>query len=89
MTLLGDPFVKVRNQNLSCTTNITLTSFDNSNNSNLHIYRASQSINITGSYEIPFGATLILDAPNVYIDTTFNCPLGATLKIKNDGCKIN
>lgn len=87
MVILGDPMLQL-NKDISykCQDTINITSFDFSNQSNLHYYRANQTINVD-NYVIPVGTHVIFDAPNVNLGTNFICPLGATFEIRNKGCQ--
>lgn len=91
MTIIGDPLVNFYHcTNSTCEEYIELNSYGNSS-SPLSYNLASGKIVIPqeGVYSIPVGKHCILNAPTVEIDGHFECPLGATLEIINEGCQAN
>lgn len=91
LTIIGDPLVNFYHcTNSTCEDYIELTSYGNSS-SPLSYNLASEKIVIPseGSYSIPVGKHCILNAPTVEIDGPFECPLGATMEILNEGCQAN
>lgn len=89
MTLLGDPTLFLKHRvSQYCVSNLTLTSFPSSNESNLVLYRAENSITITENFVIPIGVHVIFDAPNVVFSPGFSCPVGATFETRSEGCEL-
>ena len=86
MTIIGDPFVKLAGFDDACADTLELQSFTDSIQSNLHYYKASQKIIVSGNYQIPVGTKVILDAPIVELAPSFICPVGAKLEIRQNGC---
>lgn len=85
LSILGDPMITF-NWGVNCPDTIILDSYDDTNLSNLQIYRAASYIQVEDNYHIPYGKEVILDAPSVRLSPSFVCPLGASLKIINNGC---
>ena len=89
MTILGDPIIDFRHEvSNKCVNNLVLTSFPSNNTSNLVLYKAGNSITVSGNYIIPQGVHVIFDAPNVIFDCNFTCPLGASFETRNEGCEL-
>ena len=89
MVLLGDPTIDFRHEVSNiCTNNLVLTTFPTNNSSNLIIYKAAQSISVSGNFVIPQGVHVVFDAPQVSFDDTFYCPLGATFETRSEGCEL-
>ena len=89
MTILGDPIIDTRYKvSNKCVNSLILTEFPNENSSNLVIYKAGSSINVSGSFVIPQGVHVVFDAPTVTLESTFSCPLGASFEIRNEGCEL-
>lgn len=91
LTIVGDPLVNFYHYtNSTCEEYIELNSYGNSS-SPLSYNLASGKIVIPqeGVYSIPVGKHCILNASTVEIDGPFECPLGATLEILNEGCQDN
>lgn len=91
LTIVGDPLVNFYHcTNSTCEEYIELNSYGNSS-SPLSYNLASGKIVIPqeGAYSIPSGKHCILNAPTVEINGPFECPLGATLEILNEGCRYN
>ena len=88
LSILGDPLVMLKNNNSdTCLDSIYLSTYDTSNSSNIQIYRASNLITVGNNYQIPVGKHVIIDAPKVNISPYFKCPLGASIEVRNNGCK--
>ena len=87
LVILGDPMIQLNNSPYSCVDTINLTLFDHTDESNLHYFRAANTINVNGTFSIPIGIHVIFDAPNVNINQNFICPIGATFEIRNFGCE--
>ena len=89
MTILGDPTIflghKVSNV---CVENLSLTIFPSDNLSNLVIYKAGTSINVSGDFAIPQGVHVIFDAPVITFGHGFTCPVGASFETRNEGCEL-
>ena len=87
--ILGDPTIYYRH-NVSdyCTDNLVLSQFPVNNHSNILLYRASQSIHVTGSFHIPQGVHVVFDAPKVSFDPGFSLIKGATIETRNEGCEL-
>ena len=89
MTLLGDPTINFRHQvNDVCVENLTLTAFPSDNHSNLVLFKAGNSINISENFEIPNGVHVIFDAPVVTFSNNFSCPFGSSFETRNEGCEL-
>lgn len=89
MTILGDPTIRLGHKVSDvCVNNLSLTSFPTSNTSNLVIYKAGTSINVSGNFIIPQGVHVIFDAPTVTFDQCFTCPVGASFETRNEGCEL-
>ena len=89
MTILGDPTIYLGHKVSDvCTNNLSLTSFPTNNTSNLVIYKAGTSINVSGNFIIPQGVHVIFDAPMVTFDPCFTCPVGASFETRNEGCEL-
>lgn len=92
LTIIGDPLVNFYHcTNETCRDHLTLTSY-NSSNSPLTYHLTSESINVSpasGSFSIPVGDHCILNSPSVQIEGLFECPLGSSLEIQNEGCQPN
>jgi hypothetical protein len=92
LTIIGDPLVNFYHcTNSTCQDHLTLLSYNNSN-SPLSYYLTSESINVSplfGAFTIPSGDHCILNAPTVHINGQFECPLGSSLEILNEGCQQN
>ena len=90
MSILGDPMAMLKYQNDNdCPDSIMLNCFDNLNHSNVQYYRAKTNITVENAYIVPSGIKVILDAPQVCINPSFVCPIGASFEIRNKGCVIN
>ncbi len=90
LTIIGDPFVMMKYNTITiCQDVLTLSSFDNSNPSKLHYYRAQERIEVGGNYVIPVGKHVIFDAPEVVFLSGFQCPVGATFETRTEGCICN
>lgn len=46
-------------------------------------------ISILIPFTIPTGDHCILNSPTVHISGQFECPLGSSLEIQNEGCQQN
>lgn len=58
----------------------------------MNIPESNESINVSplfGAFTIPTGDHCILNAPTVHISGQFECPLGSSLEILNEGCQQN
>ena len=89
MTILGDPIIDFRyNVSNKCVNNLVLTSFPSDNSSNLVVYKAGNSITVSGNFVIPQGVHVVFDAPTVVFDNNFTCPLGASLETRHEGCEL-
>ena len=89
MTILGDPLIDTRYKVTNkCVNSLILTAFPSENSSNLVIYKAGISINVSGNFVIPQGVHVVFDAPTVTLESTFSCPLGASFEIRNEGCEL-
>ena len=87
LSILGDPMIILNNNIIeSCQDTLILNNYDTSLESNIQIYKASKCIIIGGNFHIPFGKTIIVDAPSVNIAPEFYCPIGASFEIRNNGC---
>ncbi len=92
MSIIGDPMVNFYHcMNDRCDSQITLSTFDNSNSSPVRYFLAKDNITINPSstYVIPSGKHVIFNAPNVDIIKNFECELGGTFEIVNEGCESN
>lgn len=92
MSIIGDPMVNFYHcMNDRCDSQITLSTFDNSNSSPVRYFLAKDNITINPSstYVIPSGKHVIFNAPNVDIIKNFECELGGTFEIINEGCESN
>lgn len=89
MSILGDPTIYYRH-NVSdyCTDNLVLSQYPINNQSNLVLYRASQSIHVTGGFHIPQGVHVVFDAPKVSFAPGFSLVKGATVETRNEGCEL-
>ncbi len=92
LTIIGDPLVNFFHcTNNTCIDHLTLTSYDSAN-SPLSYYLTSESILVspsTGWFAIPQGDHCILNSPSVLIKGSFECPIGSSLEILNEGCMQN
>ena len=92
LTIIGDPLVNFFHcTNSTCIDHLTLTSYDSAN-SPLSYYLTSESILVspsTGWFAIPQGDHCILNSPSVLIEGSFECPIGSSLEILNEGCMQN
>ncbi|MBQ8593241.1 MAG: hypothetical protein IJ467_02975 [Bacteroidaceae bacterium] len=89
MTILGDPTINLRHEVRNfCESELTLNSFPDDNQSNLIMYKAAQSIYVSGQFIIPEGVHVIFDAPEVVFGDNFSCPIGASFETRNEGCKL-
>ena len=89
MVLLGDPAIDLRHDVSDvCEENLQLTYFPSNNQSNLIMYKAESSIHVSGSFVIPQGVHVIFDAPEVILDSSFNCPVGASFETRSEGCEL-
>ena len=89
MVLLGDPTINFRHEVSNvCTNNLVLNTFPTNNCSNLIIYKAAQSISVSGNFVIPQGVHVVFDAPQVSFADTFNCPIGASFETRSEGCEL-
>jgi len=92
LSIIGDPLVNLYHcMNSRCNYQITLNSFDNSNPSPIRYYLAKDKITINSgvNFKIPSGKHVIFNAPNVDIIKNFECELGGSYEIINEGCKSN
>jgi hypothetical protein len=92
LSIIGDPMVNFYHcMNERCNSQIILNSFDNSNLSPIRYFLAKDNITIDtdSNYLIPTGKHVILNAPIVDIIQNFECDLGGTFEIINEGCKSN
>lgn len=92
LSIIGDPMVNFYHcMNDRCTNQVTLSDFDNSNPSPVRYYLAKDKITINSNtiYKIPSGKYVIFSAPDVDIQKNFECELGGSYKIINEGCKSN
>lgn len=89
MTILGDPTILLRHKVSDvCVNNLILTSYPIDNMSNLVMFKASESINVSSNFIIPQGVHVIFDAPQIIFDTGFSCPTGASFETRNEGCEL-
>ena len=89
MTIIGDPTINFRhNVNSICVNNLSLSSFPESNHSNLVLFKAGECITVSGNFIIPNGVHVIFDAPTVILSPDFECPLGASFETRNEGCEL-
>lgn len=84
MTILGDPTIYLwHDVSDILVSEISLNSFPNDDNSNLVLFKAKERIHVEGGFSIPVGVHVIFEAPEILIDSDFNCPLGATFELRN------
>lgn len=89
MTLLGDPTIDFRHQVSDvCVQNLLLTTYPANDTSNLVLFKAGNSITVSGEFVIPVGVHVIFDAPQIIFEDGFSCPLGATFETRNEGCEL-
>lgn len=89
MTLLGDPLIDFRYEVCDkCVSNLVLTSFPDNNSSNMILYKAENSIRVSGNFVIPQGVHVIFDAPSVVFEENFSCSSGASFETRSEGCEL-
>ena len=89
MVILGDPMVNFYHcMNSKCASNITLNAFDTTNPASTHHYIAKDAITVN-NYVIPAGKHVIFNAKEVILGPGFECKLGGTFEIINEGCMFN
>jgi len=89
MTIIGDPMVNFYHcMNNFCVNQITLNSFDISNTVS-HRYIISKNSITANNYVIPTGKSIIFNASEVSLNAGFECPVGSTFEISNEGCMSN
>ena len=92
LSIIGDPMVNLFHcMNDRCENHITLNDFDNSNSSPIRYFLAKDNITINSNinYVIPSGKYVLFNALNVDILKNFECELGGSYEIINEGCKSN
>ena len=87
MTIIGDPMVNFFHCT-DCVSQITLNSFDNSNPSS-HRYIIARDRIIVNNYVIPAGKHVIFNAKEVEFNSGFECQLGGSFEVINEGCMSN
>ena len=74
--------------NNRCVSQITLNSFDTSNTAS-HRYIVAKEKIIVNNYVIPSGKHVIFNAKEVELNDGFECQLGGSFEIINEGCMSN
>jgi len=89
MTIIGDPMVNFYHcMNNRCVSQITLNSFDISNTASHRYIIAKDKITVN-NYVIPAGKHVIFNAKEVELNPGFECQLGGSFEIINEGCMSN
>jgi hypothetical protein len=89
MSIIGDPLINFYHcTNNRCVSQITLNSFDTSNTAS-HRYIIAKDKIVVNNYVIPSGKHVIFSAKEVELNSGFECQLGATFEIINEGCMSN
>jgi len=89
LTILGDPTIYLKHRVSDvCVNDLSLGSFPSGNKSNLLMFKAANSIHVSGNFVIPQGVHVIFDAPRIIFDPSFSCPIGATMETRNEGCEL-
>ena len=89
MSIIGDPMVNFYHcMNNRCVSQVTLNSFDNLNSTSYRYIITKDKIT-ANNYVIPQNKHVMLYSNEVILNAGFECPLGATLEISNEGCKSN
>ena len=56
--------------------------------SNLIMFKAGETIHVSGDFVIPQGVHVIFDAPQIFFDAGFECPVGASFETRHEGCEL-
>ena len=89
MSIIGDPLINFYYcMNNRCVSQITLNSFDTSNTASYRYIIAKDKI-IVNNYVIPSGKHVIFNAKEVELNSGFECQLGGSFEIVNEGCMSN
>ena len=89
MSIIGDPLINFYHcMNNRCVNQIVLNSFDTSNTAS-HRYIIAKDKIIVNDYVIPAGKHVIFNAKEVELNSGFECQLGGSFEIINEGCMFN
>lgn len=83
MCILGDPFIQFKYDN-QCNSTQNISSWNNRNTSNIHLYSASDEISVSCS--IPEEKGLILKANSIVLEPGFHATEGTTFQASVDPC---
>jgi hypothetical protein len=90
MSIIGDPMINFKHciSNSQNVENISLNTFDVSNTATHRYIVAKDSISVT-NYVIPSGKHVVFNAKKTHFGLGFECQLGGTFEVINDGYKSN